>query len=1517
MPTLLVDEPVGSLLHAATEVAVAMQREQGRAWHLPWGVSESAHAERDASLAYQYGPQGAPALALRRTLAGERVIAPYASMLALQVSPWHAWRNLRRLEHRGARDRYGFIEALDHTRSRQQSGTAHRRVAAFMAHHQGMSLVALTNTLHDNVLRRWFMADPQVAAMSALLQEPVPGVVRPLRPPPLLADPLADDSTETPPLPARSLLPGTRALEPVALLTNGRLSTMLRPDGAGALRWMGLAVSRWRDDALRGEHGLSMFVREVGAGAPNPRWHSITQHPAPDPRAEYRCEWQPHAATFEAVGPRLTSRLRVWVAPQEDVEVREVTIEHHGDGAAATVELASYFEVVLAAQAADEAHPAFSNLFVQARWDPDLRALWFTRRGRLEGDATVHAVHFIAACDGDIVETRAGSDRTHALGRGGSVQSPRFERQADAGDTGLDPIASIAVRCVLPARGVVKLRFATAVAHDPALLAQVVERHRQRVHADRAWRMASALALIALREARIDAQAWHAWQLLCAPMAQWLSRPGSGVAQIDRRCLWHFGLSGERALLLVRVPDADGLLLADWVARVTPLWARAGLAVDVVLLDTEPVSYLQPVQQGLARLVHAHGEAAAQPAHSACRLLLLRAQDLSALELQTLRAVARLDLLADGRAPGAVMHELRQRHAADLERRQAHLATALPWLSPSTHAVRADAPVFDADSGACRFAVDGALRPQRAWANVLANAEFGTHVTEGGGGHCWAHNSRLLQITPSSNDPLADPAAEWLLLQDQDSGRVWNAWPAPCGAAAARYAVEHGPGWSAATHVEDGIEVSLQVCVDRDARIKQSHLRLRHAKPGGRVRRLRVVAAAFWQLGARWADRASVQTAPHWCSPATSDDDLTAARNALALLATQTDAGTGFAGSTAFLALRPARAQAAWGYDWTCDRRELFDARGRAVVPEAFGQRSGSGMDPCAALALDVELEPGREQQVTLLLGHADSREAAQRLAETACAVEPAQRAAQAIDAWRVRQGGLQVHTPDPLFDALVNHWLRYQTLACRLWARAGFYQIGGAYGYRDQLQDAMALTALDPGLLRDQILLCASRQFAQGDVQHWWHPPEGAGVRTKFSDDLLWLVAALLRHLDSGGDATLLDARVPWLEGRAVPEGAEDLYETPQASVDDASVFEHAARALDRSLAVGAHGLPLMGAGDWNDGMNRVGIEGRGESVWLAWFLVSLLEPMAALATQRGEADRAQRWRAARRALLQAVYAQAWDGAWYRRAFFDDGSALGSAANRECRIDLIAQAWAVLAGGGDEARARQALQSAAEHLIDADAGLVRLLDPPLAEQQPSAGYIQAYPRGVRENGGQYTHAAAWAAMAFAQQGDAARAWQAWQFASPAHRLADDERFAAYRIEPYAVAGDVYGHAPWRGRGGWSWYTGAAGWLQRAAVESLLGVQQRGGRVRFVPLLPPHWPQAQVVLQRGGHAHVIDIVRAGSVEVPGSRSLAAGAWLDLDALDAPSRWTVTMTDRPGPLAAPGSAALQGLERTSV
>jgi cyclic beta-1,2-glucan synthetase len=666
-------------------------------------------------------------------------------------------------------------------------------------------------------------------------------------------------------------------------------------------------------------------------------------------------------------------------------------------------------------------------------------------------------------------------------------------------------------------------------------------------------------------------------------------------------------------------------------------------------------------------------------------------------------------------------------------------------------------------------------------------------------------------------------------------------------------------------HRRGDVDVSVSWCVDPQSSVKQ--IRIRLVNRGHKTLLLRVVGIAEWMMGANRTDRGTVHTALHRqrLPDARSASDTRESGAAdpprlTALLCTQPERSAGFGDGTAFLALAGSDASDDLD-DWTCDRRECFDARGRLVLPDHFGERCGGGLDPCAALSTRLSLVAGESVERVFLLGYADSPDAARQLAVQAASTSASERMDVVRRHWDTLLGATTVKTPDPLFDAMVNRWLLYQTVSCRLWAKAGFYQAGGAFGFRDQLQDAMALTWTAPDMLRRQILLGASRQFAAGDVQHWWHAPCGAGVRTHFSDDLLWLPHACVRYLQATGDASLLTEQVPFIEGAAIPDGAEDAYYVPTISSETASVYEHAARAIDRSLRVGAHGLPLMGTGDWNDGMNRLGHEGRGESVWLGWFLCQVVADFAPLARDRGDGTRAERWESAALGWKAALSGEAWDGRWFKRAYFDDGSALGSHANAEARIDLIAQAWAVLSGAAPLPMQQLAMEAVEANLVDHDAGLIKLLDPPLAHAQPSAGYIQAYPPGVRENGGQYSHAGVWALMAQARLSNSAAEghhadlpYRYFTCLSPAHRAAHPTHGAVYGIEPYVVAGDVYTQPPYVGRGGWSWYTGAAAWLHRAAIESIFGLQQGAETLHFTPCLPAHWPQAELTLTRGSGA---------------------------------------------------------------
>jgi cyclic beta-1,2-glucan synthetase len=1503
MPGLVIDEPPGSVLDQACRAAVAEQQAFGAAQGVPWGVSESAHAGRDHTLAYQYGPQGVPGMALRRTPADELVVAPYATVMAIELAPAAVLANLAKLEKLDARGTLGFIEAIDYSPGRQAPGQSSTRVGTFMAHHQGMSLVALAQVLLDGAPRRWGMTAAPIEALLPLLHERPPRQIARRQPswgePPASALPL-----RTPVL-RREVSPGAHALSPTHVLSNGHYSLTLRPNGAGESRWRGRGLSRSRDDALRDEHGSFVFMRRH-ASAP---LVSLTQHPAPDANAAYTSVFHADRVAFDARWPDLAAQLTVWVSPEDDIEFRQVELRNLGSHPL-TLTLVSAFEPTLSDARADEAHPAFSNLFLQARWREGPRALVFERRPRLAGEPALWAAHFIAGCDVPLTDVRVQTDRARWRGRHRGMQHPLAEldeppvHNGPSGvvlDTGLDPMSALAATLRLAPGGKAVLTWATAASDDAAVLTAVIDKYRQPGPVLRASLMSATLADIRLRGLHIGPDTFAAVQTLSTLLMQTLVRPGaapedadavpvavqvavpaavstappafSARGACDRRLLWRFGISGDRPILLVTVRVTQDTGLLRTLSQALQIWSWGGVACDLIIVNAEPPSYQSPLQQALAGMADPGGG-----------LYRLRADELTLEDSATLQALARVHLMADGSPLSRHVQDLASAHDAAFDRRQDVPGTPV-GTRPAPDARQAlPAGRFDAETGDFVFAVDARTRPARPWVNVLAQPGFGALLSESGSGMSWAHNSRMHQITAWSNDPVADTPAEWFLLQDERTRDAWSLAPSAWGDADATYTVRHGQGESSIEHRHGDLAVRVAWCVDADAAVK--HVSVEMVNHGTRTRSLRLAGMAEWMMGTRRGDRATVRTAQ------------AAVGRARVLMATQDERGAGFGGATAFLALSEA------ADDWTTDRREFFDTRGRLVLPDHLGRRFGGGLDPCAAIATRVSLAPGASARRVFLLGHADTAADALALTARALALPPAERTATARARWDALLGATTVKTPDPLFDVLVNRWLLYQAVACRLWAKAGFYQAGGATGFRDQLQDTMSLAWAAPAMLRAQIVLCASRQFAAGDVQHWWHAPQGAGVRTHVSDDLLWLPLAVAQHQEATGDASLLDERVPFLEGAEVPAGAEDIYETPVPGTDVASVYEHAARAIDHSLRVGQHGLPLMGSGDWNDGMNRVGHEGRGESVWLGWFLCSVVAAFAPLARARGDADRADRWEASAVGWRAALESEGWDGQWYRRAFFDDGTALGSRASTEARIDLIAQAWSVLSDVAPPARQRAAMQAAEALLVDPTGGLLRLLDPPLNRAEPAAGYIQAYPAGVRENGGQYAHAAVWALMArarlaagpHAKPGDRDAVYRWFGFLSPAHRTAHPVHGRVYGLEPYVMAGDICTQAPHVGRGGWSWYTGAAGWLHRAAVESVFGLKLSVRSLHFEPCLPTHWPRAELTLRRDGRRMHFCFVQGDgtgdAMDAPDSRPLAVGEALDWTVLGPDSHFTV-------------------------
>ena len=1560
MPTLVLNEPHGSVLRGASHAALQEQMAFARAQDVPWGVSESAYSGRDYTLAYQYAPQGVPRLALRRTPTDELVIAPYATALAALIAPHAACANFTALQALAPRERYGFIEALDFTPARRSGDETFTPVSTFMAHHQGMTLVALANVLLDGPAQRWGMGNAHIEAVTSLLHERAPREVSRLYAPPV-SPPALTLQRRAQGL-FREVVPGEAAVEPTHLLSNGRYSVSLRANGAGWSRWRQTGITRWRDDALRDAHGSFFYLRWDR----QPQAVSITQHPAPDPAAHYHSAYHGDRVCFDADWGQVQAHTTVWVSPEDDIEFRQVELRNLSDRTL-DIELISAFEVTLADARADEAHPAFSNMFVRAHWQVEQQALVFGRTPRLATEQGLQAAHFLADTDPQVVGVRVAADRQRWLGRNRTPAQPLawFDTVAAAAtasatsgagtqafplDTGLDPVCAMSVRLRIAPNAKARLTFATAACDNSGTLRAVIDKYRQRTHVRRASLMSATLNGIRLRAMRISSENFAAIQTLTTALVLSLTRPyvrpvpsfeaagtegtvSAGAEVCDRRLLWRFGISGDHPVILVSAGVTQGLGLLRSLVQGLRLWSWGGVACDLVVVNAEPASYLMALHREIVALRDRYladtRTESAGAAGGRTSFHVLRIDEVSSDELSTLRALARVHLNADGRPLPHHVQEWRDLHDQALGNRHDSSTTAVAVSTNMNTEVPPVTGEFMAASGEFRFEVSANLRPVKPWVNVLANPQFGCQISEAGGGYTWAVNSRLNQVTAWSNDPVSDPPSEWFLLQDRKSMQVWSVTPSAWGDDSATYRVVHGQGYSVISHNHGELDVAASWCVDPLTSVKQVRIRL--INRGHKTLHLRVVGIAEWMMGANRSDRGTVHTAQHsqrlsgWDLPGL-EPGAPRAQKLLTLLCTQKDRSAGFGDGTAFFATASPADQTARsddGDDWTCDRRECFDARGSLVLPDHLGQSSGGRLDPCAVLSTRVALSAGETVERVFLLGYSDTPEAARLLAASAAALPAVRRLEQVRSTWDKLLGAATVKTPDPLFDAMVNRWLLYQTVACRLWAKAGFYQAGGAYGFRDQLQDAMAMAWAAPAMLRQQIVRGASRQFVEGDVQHWWHAPTGAGVRTHFSDDLLWLAHACVHYLHATGDFALLDEVVPFIEGAAIPAGAEDAYYTPGVSAQAATVYEHAARTIDRSLAVGVHGLPLMGSGDWNDGMNRVGIEGRGESVWLGWFLCQLVADFGPLAKKRGDDARLERWEAAATGWKAALQGPAWDGQWFKRAFFDDGQPLGSHVNAEARIDLIAQAWAVLSKAAPPAFQRMAMAALEQHLVDKEAGLLKLLDPPLVRATPSAGYIQAYPPGVRENGGQYSHAGVWALMAQAEhakslpasslRGDAA--YRYFTYLSPAHRAQHPTRGPVYGIEPYVMAGDVYTQPPYVGRGGWSWYTGAAAWMHRAALGSIFGLQQGAQDLCFTPCLPSHWRQAELTLVRDDRTMRFILMRAtapAALEATaqwGAQLLHPGEPLKWQGLPTATCFVIPLADAAMPAPQPAHAGI--------
>jgi len=1428
MPLLVMPTFKDTLLDQTYATAVQRQISYGAEHKVPWGISESGYNITDVHLNYQYRAFGVPGLGFKRGLAADLVIAPYASVMALMVVPDQACGNLLRLHNEGFEGSYGFYEAIDYTPSRLQGGQSHAIVRSFMAHHEGMSFLALAYHLHGGRMQKRFLADPLLKATELLLHERVPKVTRlyPHAPEVSGAQRLTNENETD----MRVIdTPNTPRPE-VHLLSNGCYSVMVTNAGGGYSRWKDLAVTRWREDPTCDNWGTFCFIRDLKSGEV---W-SATHQPSLKRSSHYEAIFPQARAEFRRRDHGLEMHTEITVSPEDDIELRRFSITNLSSQTR-VIELTSYAEVVLVPSAVDEAHPAFSNLFVQTEILPEKQAIFCTRRPRSAKEKTPTLLHLMTVHGNVMGEASYETDRARFIGRGGSIHDPLVMRPGTEGSplsgqqgSVLDPIVAIRHCIVIEPEETVRVHIVSGIGETRADALALMDKYHDRHVADRVFELAWTHRQVVLRQLNIseaDAQLYGSMTSSIL-YTNSLRRSSPAILSKNRRGqsgLWGYGISGDLPIVLLRIGNLGKTDIVRQLIQAHGYWHMMGLAIDLVIWNEDDSGYRQDLNERIKELVAASTHI--HPIERPGGIFVRRSEQMSEEDRILLQTVAR-----------AVLTDSNGTLAEQLSRRR-RIPAIIPALVPSREAESAaghlESEPLLFSNGTGGFSQDGReyiistsssqLTPA-PWSNVIANQFFGTVISESGSAYTWCENAHEFRLTPWNNDALTDSSGEAFYLRDEESGAFWSPTPLPV-RADAPYITRHGFGYSTFELSTHGIHSTLTSFVAIDAPVKMSLFKIRNLSD--RPRRISLTGYCEWVLGKQRA-----KSLMHVVSENDTPSGALFVRNPY---------HGEFGGRVAFFNVSESKRT------MSCDRSEFLGRNGHLSHPAAMDRqglsgRVGASLDPCSAIQTTFDLQPGEERELVFILGMArdvgDARTLLQRFGQPITSKQALEAVGQH---WNRSLGAVQVTTADPALNILANGWLVYQTLACRVWARSGYYQSGGAFGFRDQLQDTMALLHCEPGLLREHILRCAAHQYREGDVQHWWHPPSGLGVRTHFSDDYLWLPLATSRYVLALGDTGILNERVHFIDGRQVKVDEEAYSDLPAHSDESATLYEHCVRALRYGMKYGKHGLPLMGCGDWNDGMNLVGEHGKGESVWLAFFLYDVLNKFSEVAKIHGDMDFAAVCRDQSEKIKINIEAEAWDGEWYRRAYFDDGQALGSNSNVECQIDSIPQSWSVLSGAGDPERSRSAMESADRRLVDRNNGLVKLFDPPFDKSALNPGYIKGYVPGVRENGGQYTHAAIWMAMAFATMGDQKRAWELLAMINPLHHGDTAEKIATYKVEPYVMAADVYAVSPHIGRGGWTWYTGSAGWMYRLILESLLGVRLEVDRLFITPCLPPEW----------------------------------------------------------------------------
>ena len=1459
MPNLYTKIYPETLLEQTAKGVVKSQINYAKQKKVPWGISESSYYRFDRSENYQYKGFGVPELGRKRGLENDLVIAPYASLMAVAVAPHAVLENINDLEKAGAMGHYGFFESIDYTKSRLPVDQDKAVIKTYMAHHQGMIMVALANFLGPKSMTDRIHQDPRIKSSELLLQEQIPQTKPVEKHKDIQASTRTKESAGVMVVPWQ--INTDRPDKTVNVISNSRLRMIMTESGSGYLEWNDIALTRWREDGSMDTWGVWYFIQDLDR---DKVW-SISRRPVRSEMQEYRVIYSPHMIEIRRLTEDIRVILQTTITPKDDLCVQKISITNQSNQKR-NLRILSYGEVVLAPLATDQQHPVFNKMFIESSYKSELSMLHFQRRKRSSKEKPLGMAHLLI--DDKNHEIEYETDREKFIGRGHDISNPLSLQNTSklSGSIGitLDPIFSMGKRIKLNPNETIELNYLTLASENIEESAKLVNNYRNPIKIANAFDSAESHSEKLLRALELHSDQLSKYQKLLSHIMFPIPKLRSKSSIIEENSLsqsglWPFGISGDYPILMVMIDHQEELETFQESLLAHTYWRKLGLMIDFVVLNTKDTGYEHELNEKIHQTINKMD--AQEWVNARGGIFVLTASQLEKNSIILLKSAANVVL------------DLK---SADLD---AHLKKAeeiepsLPPLVPTS-----DDEPFEVeksisrpenlilDNGIGGFSPDGkeyqiflknypkstkgiGQQTPAPWINVIANQDFGFLVSETGSGYTWSINSGENRLTPWMNDPVSDPSGETLYIRDEVTSSVWSPTPYPAGSDT-DYLTTHGQGYTTFESINHGFKQEMTVFVDPEKPIKYIQLRLINLST--ETRRITASYYAEWVLGS------NRDNSKNFIIPSYDDENgVLMARNTYS---------SDFSEYVAFLASdQPV-------HGLTTDRKEFLGVPGDRSNPEGL-KRIGlsgqvqSGIDPCAVLQSHLNFEPGEEKRITFILGQEESRDKAVQLVRDYKTPEIIEdRFNKCKEKWDELLNTLQVDTPDPELDLILNRWLLYQAISCRIWGRSAFYQSSGAYGFRDQLQDVTAILLTNPQEAREHILRSAEHQFEAGDVLHWWHPPSGRGVRTRISDDLLWLVYVTAEYIKSTGDEDILKEEIPFRIGEPLKEDEEERYGQFETSNEKYSLFKHCQRALHHGDTRGPHGLPLIGSGDWNDGMNRVGIHGKGESVWLAWFLYENHKRFADLCDIEKDHELAKKHRDRAEEIKDAVNQVAWDDNWYLRAFYDDGTPLGSHRNEECQIDSLPQSWSILTGGAPNERKFTAIHAVEEELVQRDDRLIQLFTPPFDETEKDPGYIKGYPPGIRENGGQYTHAAIWAVWALTELGMGDQAYEQFKLLNPVTHSLNLDDANRYVVEPYVVAADIYSRAPFVGHGGWTWYTGSSGWLYRLGTEAILGFRMLGDNFTIDPSIPDRWDGFQMTFKRKGTAFNIDVQNPDHVE---------------------------------------------------